>query len=232
LGDLARCEQDFGSARLAYEESLALLRELGVGRDVAGALHNLAHACLRLDEVERAAALFRESLLAQQALENASGLAECLLGFAALAVFTGLPGTGARLLAAAEITRPPAAIQWPAERMAQEYYLARIRAELSAGEFATETRRGHALSIEAAIQEALSLPVRPPAPAPRPMDALSRREREIAALIGRGRANIEIASELVVSKRTVEKHIANILSKLGFSRRAQIVRWALENHLS
>ena len=63
------------------------------------------------------------------------------------------------------------------------------------------------------------------------IDELSRREREIAALIARGRSNSEIASELVVSKRTVEKHIANIMSKRGFTRRAQIVRWALENGL-
>ena len=42
----------------------------------------------------------------------------------------------------------------------------------------------------------------------------------------------EIATELVLSKRTVEKHIANILSKLDFTGRAQIVRWAIENGLS
>jgi DNA-binding NarL/FixJ family response regulator len=35
-----------------------------------------------------------------------------------------------------------------------------------------------------------------------------------------------------LSKRTVEKHNANILSKLGFTSRAQIVRWALEQGLT
>jgi DNA-binding CsgD family transcriptional regulator len=34
-----------------------------------------------------------------------------------------------------------------------------------------------------------------------------------------------------VSKRTVESHIANIRSKLGFTNRAQIVRWAIETGL-
>jgi non-specific serine/threonine protein kinase len=229
LGDLARCEQDFAGARLLYEESVALLRELGQGRDVAGALHNLAHACLHLGEAERAAALFRESLLAQQALENASGVAENLLGFAALASRTGLPGAGARLLAAASVVAPPAAYTWPAERMEQAYYVAQIQAALSAAEFELETARGRSLSVAQVIQTALSLPLWPAAQARPQIDDLSRREREIAALIARGRSNSEIAAELVVSKRTVEKHIANIMSKRGFTRRAQIVRWWLEN---
>jgi predicted ATPase/DNA-binding CsgD family transcriptional regulator len=232
LGDLARCEQDFAAAQSFYEESVALLRELGHGRDVAGALHNLAHACLHLDEVERAAALFRESLLAQQALENASGVAESLLGFAALAARSGLPGAGARLLAAASVVAPPAAYVWPAERMEQAYYVARIQAELSAAEFELEAARGRSLSAAQAIQAALSLPLWPAAAARPQIDDLSRREREIAALIARGRSNSEIAAELVVSKRTVEKHIANIMSKRGFTRRAQIVRWWLEKGLT
>ena len=45
------------------------------------------------------------------------------------------------------------------------------------------------------------------------MDDLTAREREVAALIARGKSNGEIASELILSKRTVQKHIANILSK-------------------
>src|SRR5688572_31110853 len=43
--------------------------------------------------------------------------------------------------------------------------------------------------------------------------SLTEREREVAALVAQAKSNGEIASELVLSKRTVEKHIANILSK-------------------
>jgi non-specific serine/threonine protein kinase len=60
---------------------------------------------------------------------------------------------------------------------------------------------------------------------------LTVREREIAVLIGQGKTNGEIAEELVLSKRTIEKHMAHILIKLGFANRAQIVRWAIENGL-
>ena len=61
------------------------------------------------------------------------------------------------------------------------------------------------------------------------IDDLTEREREVAALIAQGRSNGEIAGELVLSKRTVEKHVANILAKLGLTNRTQIVRWAIEH---
>jgi non-specific serine/threonine protein kinase len=233
LGDLARCEQDFAGARVAYDEAVALLQEVGAGRDLAGAQHNLAYACLHLGDAERATALFRESLLAQQSLENVPGVAECLVGFAALAVGAGLPGAGARLLAAAEVLRPPIPYVWPAERLEYEYYRALIRAELPAAELQAEAQKGRSLSGQQAIDYALSLPLQPAARLlSRKSDDLTEREREIAALIARGRSNSEIAAELVLSKRTVEKHVANVLSKLGLHSRAQLVRWALEHGLT
>jgi DNA-binding NarL/FixJ family response regulator len=61
---------------------------------------------------------------------------------------------------------------------------------------------------------------------------LIEREREIAALIAQGKRNSDIARQLVLSKRTVEKHTENILSKLELSNRAQIVRWAMEHQLT
>ena len=61
--------------------------------------------------------------------------------------------------------------------------------------------------------------------------SLTVREGEVAALIAQGKSNGEIAAELVVSKRTVEKHIAHIIMKLGVTNRAQIVRWGIETGL-
>ena len=54
----------------------------------------------------------------------------------------------------------------------------------------------------------------------------------MVALVEKAKSNSEIALELVLSKRTVEKHIGSILSKLGFNSREQIVRWAIENRLT
>ena len=52
-------------------------------------------------------------------------------------------------------------------------------------------------------------------------DGLTAREREVAALVAQGRSNREIGDQMVVSERTVEKHVENILAKLAFSSRAR-----------
>jgi len=62
----------------------------------------------------------------------------------------------------------------------------------------------------------------------RPIAPLTARECDIAAEVAHGKSNAAIASTLVVSERTVESHIGNILSKLGFSSRQAIAAWATE----
>lgn len=54
---------------------------------------------------------------------------------------------------------------------------------------------------------------------------LTEREHEIAVLIAQGKSNREIAVKLVISPKTTERHVANILSKLGFNSRSQIAAW-------
>jgi DNA-binding NarL/FixJ family response regulator len=60
---------------------------------------------------------------------------------------------------------------------------------------------------------------------------LSPREREVAVLVARGLTNRQIAEELVVTEGTAAKHIENILNKLGFTSRAQIASWVVEQRL-
>jgi DNA-binding CsgD family transcriptional regulator len=61
---------------------------------------------------------------------------------------------------------------------------------------------------------------------------LTAREREVAAEIARGKSNREIAAELVVSERTVEYHVGNVLGKLGLSSRSQVAVWAVKHGLA
>ena len=230
-GDLLRCEQQYAQAQRAYEESIALLRELGAVRDLASVLHNLGHTCLHLGDVARGHALFSESMAAYLAQRNTPGVAECLIGFAALAAICHLPAAGARLLAAAvAIGGQRVATMWAATRMEYEHYLALARASLTETEFQTEQAAGRSLSLEQAVAYAQQLPLKAaaaPATGNKP-DNLTVRERDVAALVAQGKSNGEIAAALVVSKRTVETHIGNILSKLGVTNRAHIVRWAIE----
>ena len=60
-------------------------------------------------------------------------------------------------------------------------------------------------------------------------DQLSSREREILVAVCRGLSNQEIADELFISKRTVDKHRANILEKTGCKNTASLVVYAIRN---
>jgi predicted ATPase/DNA-binding CsgD family transcriptional regulator len=54
---------------------------------------------------------------------------------------------------------------------------------------------------------------------------LTRREQEVAELLAEGLSNREIAARLVISPRTVETHVDNILGKLGMTSRTQVASW-------
>ena len=60
------------------------------------------------------------------------------------------------------------------------------------------------------------------------VDALSRREREVALLASRGETAKEIADRLFVSKRTVESHLVSIYAKLGVESKTELIRRASE----
>jgi DNA-binding NarL/FixJ family response regulator len=94
-------------------------------------------------------------------------------------------------------------------------------------------------AIDCALAEPeFSTPIESAAPAATSLQAaklkfggLTARERDVAALVARGQSNREIAQTLIISENTVATHIGNILSKLEFESRTQIVGWAIEKGL-
>jgi len=58
--------------------------------------------------------------------------------------------------------------------------------------------------------------------------SLSDREVQIIELVAAGLTNQEIAQQLEISKRTVDNHISNILTKTATLNRVALVRWALQ----
>jgi DNA-binding CsgD family transcriptional regulator/pimeloyl-ACP methyl ester carboxylesterase len=64
------------------------------------------------------------------------------------------------------------------------------------------------------------------------LSPLSPRESEVLRLIARGRTNQQIADELVLSVRTVERHITNLYAKLGAHGKADATAYALRNNLA
>ena len=58
--------------------------------------------------------------------------------------------------------------------------------------------------------------------------SLSDRELQVVDLVANGLTNQEIAEQLEISKRTVDNHISNILTKTATENRVALVRWALQ----
>jgi non-specific serine/threonine protein kinase len=66
---------------------------------------------------------------------------------------------------------------------------------------------------------------RPEPAADRPATLLTRREREVAALVGRGLTNRQVSTRLVLSEHTVATHVRTIFKKLGLDSRTQLAAW-------
>jgi non-specific serine/threonine protein kinase len=110
-------------------------------------------------------------------------------------------------------------------RVFHDECVAQVRARLGDRAFEAAWQRGAEPPTSDAVDIALE---RSAVPAPRAAaddSGLTKREREVAALIAEGLSNREIAARLVVAQRTAEGHVENILSKLGFTSRAQVAGW-------
>ena len=111
---------------------------------------------------------------------------------------------------------------------AHHQYVAVVRESMGAESFEEAFRRGYDMPGEQAIDFALgakdptSATVKPAPQSSKQEVPLTRREAEIAGLVAEGLSNKDIAARLVISPRTVETHVQNVLSKLGFTSRAQI----------
>ena len=100
--------------------------------------------------------------------------------------------------------------------------VAKCRAGLGEEGFQAAHGRGLAMPLCEAIAVARGEARRGAPPGPRP---LTRREREIAALVAKGMGNREIAERLFLSKRTVDSHLEHIFAKLNFTSRTQLASW-------
>lgn len=238
LGVIAGQAGDYAAARALLEQRLALAREIGSKQLVAFALYRLGLIAHQSGDDGHAAELFKECLALAELIGLHQNLAEYFSGLALVAEAAGHRERAARLLAAAEALGERLSAQpLPAEQEIFHRGLTRVRAQLSRVAFAAAWAEGRALPLKRAIEYALETTAerQPPRTARQAEKAryggLTTRERQIAALVAQGKSNREIAEALVVSERTVTTHIANVLSKLGFSSRTQVAAWAVEKGL-
>jgi ATP/maltotriose-dependent transcriptional regulator MalT len=227
LGHVARARGEYERVGELLRESLGLLRDLRDRRCIPLCLEGLACLAVGQDWAERSARL---------------------LGAAhALQATTGAPAPPSEMVDY-QRTEADARARLGAERFATLWDAGAalsleeaIDYALGAGQTsATAEATGPAASAGARLAAAADPgagAARHTPGAPRPPEGipLSRREREVVALIAQGLSNREIAGRLVLSVRTVERHIENVYNRLGISGkagRAIVTAYALRHDLA
>jgi non-specific serine/threonine protein kinase len=234
LGEVAQVRGDFGRTLAYCEEAISTYRKMGDSFMLAQQLSRLGRAAANNGNHEAAARFIGEGLPLAQELGSGLLSAICLDGLAAVYGAKAEGTRAARLGGAAEALRLAiGATLSPTDRAELEHHLATARATLDAVSWEAAWAEGRAMTPEQAAEYALSevrasLPAAPSPerpPAGEPTAKLSRREEELAELLARGLTNRQIAKELVLSERTVENHVSNILKKLKLSSRSEVAAW-------
>jgi predicted ATPase/DNA-binding NarL/FixJ family response regulator len=227
LADLARLTRDFDRARQRYAEALGVLTELDSRPEIARCQAGLGRIAMDAGDLALARQRLAESLKLSDLTGSRIGVVRGLEAFAALGIREDRPDRAVQLTAAAGALRTAAHL--PEQPRARVQRIMAAAGEL--GEHAIDRlwTAGGSMTSAAAVALALAAPPPPgqaPQPPQPPPDRLTRRERQVAALIAEGCSNKAIAQRLYISQATAARHVANILRKLGFSKRAQIAAWA------
>jgi predicted ATPase/DNA-binding CsgD family transcriptional regulator len=232
LNTLAAVRAARGDTSAAIERaqaSAAISKEIGDRYFLAAASFTEGVERWKLGELEDATELVTECLRLHRASGDAFLLGLSIAALAWIACSDGEWARAARLMGAAErlFEESGTAIPPPWDQH-QRDGLGRIRDALGEDRFGRERRAGRAGGtgelVAFALGEEASRGPRPP----KTTQALTAREREIAALVADGLSNRDIASRLVISPRTAETHVEHILTKLGYTSRAQIAVWVVE----
>ena len=224
LGITALLQGHPDAAEEAFDDSLAL----STGGDPwtrSHALWGLGLARLRTGPPEEAEQLETEALRLAREVDDRSGIALCVTALAWAAAELHQDERAARLLGATDsVWRSiPAAPPAPLAVLGQ-HYTAAVRAALGEARWSARAEEGRALARPQAV--ALALGERPaPGPAPvavEPDVPLTPRQRQVAHLVAQGLTDRQIAARLVISPRTAESHVEQILVRLGVRSRAEI----------
>ncbi|MDV8066733.1 protein kinase [Rhodococcus sp. IEGM 1366] len=224
IGDTSRAIE-------CYEESLSITEPLGEIVYRGRSCWNLGLALWSDGNQARAESQLKKGLTLARLVDDPFGSAWCMEVLAWIAADAKRYGHAAALMGAVQTLLDE--IDTPAIRVlgmtANHEECARVsKLQLGARKFDTEFKKGAKLKISEAT--ALALDENPPVTVPSNQigPSLTKRESEVADLVAQGLTNKAIAAKLVISIRTAQGHVEHILTKLGFSSRAQIAGWVVE----
>ncbi|MFW6090699.1 MAG: LuxR C-terminal-related transcriptional regulator [Actinomycetota bacterium] len=246
VAEVRRLRGDPGAAD-AYDEAHARGRDPQPGRallrlqhgDVAGAMTSVRSglAAVGADPLRRApvCAAAVEIALAAGRLEDATAAASELAATAATYGTSGLEGTAANARGAVMLADGRAADALPVLRDAYRRWheLGAVYEAARTGSQLAEAYRALGDEVSAAAEDAWAQEAFERLGAhrttPGSPDGLTRREREVLALVADGSSNQQIGEQLYISDRTVARHLTNIFHKIGVTSRTQAARYALDH---
>jgi non-specific serine/threonine protein kinase len=237
-GRAALGQGELNEARAHLEKALDVARRIGEPRMfVAFILDPLGELELASNRPGPARVYLARCLELRHEGGERFGMVKTLDRLAALAAVSAQPERALKLAAAADALNDVLGVtRSPDEQKFVERWLQSARTALTEGAASAARAEGQALRLEDAIQFALDprdatpTPLTPP---PRPVRSLlSSREQEVAILLARGLSNPQVAAELVISVHTAQRHVENILAKLGLNSRAQVAAWAVSQGLA
>ena len=232
LGRVMQHQGDEARAVALYEESLALCRDLGDRWGMAWSLGGLGRVARARGEYDQATQLLQDSLALSRELGYQRGVGYALYNLGIIAEQQGDAGQArAYHEQCLALRRTLGDRRGIAQSLLDVARLARAAGEETRA--AALAEEGDALAREMADRAASSsLPTDKEGAPVTVVWPLSRRECEVAGLVAQGLTSREIAARLVISERTAETHVSNILGKLGVTSRAQIAAWAVEHGLA
>ena len=211
-----------------YEKVLSVSEASGESLFRPSALWGRGIAAWRQGEHIYAQALLQESLRVDQRAPTPVVVALDLEGLA----WTGIGGDNERaavLMGAAEHmlrSSAPGYSVFPELAHAHEECERAVRQALGARRFGAEFRRGQSMERNVAVAFALGEEATGDTHVSEP--SLTKREQQVADLVAQGFTNKQIAAKLVIAQRTAEGHVEHILTKRGFTSRAQIAAWIID----
>jgi serine/threonine-protein kinase PknK len=218
-------------AALRRRDLIARAVRSGESFETASMLFLTARIMLERGELESATTLFRQSLSLTQNLENWLGVAQVVEALAGVSAAGSDHVRAATLLGMTEMvggSLGAVASSYPRAHTFRLDIVEAARGALGVRAYDTAYAAGRALTEDEGIAYALGARLPGPKRAAKPDEApiLTAREQQVAALVGQGLSDRDIAERLVISRRTAEGHVANGLSKLGFTSRTQLAAWS------
>jgi predicted ATPase/DNA-binding CsgD family transcriptional regulator len=234
LGLLARERGDLAEAEPLLRDSLNRFRDIGYPWAIAWSAWALGTVLLGAGRYDEAAPLLVEALDGTESVDDRRGVAQCLEALAGLAsAGDGSCDTAARLLGAAAALRLALAAPLPAaERRTRDLVDDAVSRALDTGAYEHARHAGRTMPLGSAVRLARSVGTARREASPVAADvSLTRRERQVAALVATGRTNRQIGRALGIAEKTTEVHVHNIMGKLGAHSRAEVAAWAVSRGL-